>query len=145
MKKDIKMKKEIQKIIKEFKMLDDWIDKYNLIIKLGNSLSNFNEKYKIDSNVISGCQSKVWLHAEYKDGKVIFTADSDTIITKGIINILILALSEKTPDEIINEKLEFIDELEIKNHLSLSRSNGLNSMIKQMKLDALVFKTKYES
>ncbi|MCF8296467.1 MAG: SufE family protein [Saprospiraceae bacterium] len=136
---------KVQRLIEEFEMFDDWMDKYNHIIEMGKTLTPLDEKYKTESNVISGCQSKVWLHAEYIDGKVIFTADSDAIITKGIVGMLIIALSGKTPDEIINDELGFVDDIGIKEHLSPTRSNGLVSMIKQMKLYALVFKTKYES
>lgn len=138
-------KEKVQRLIEEFKMYDDWMDKYNHIIEMGKSLTPLDEKYKTESNVISGCQSKVWLHAEYDNGKVIFIADSDAIITKGIVGMLIIALSGKTPDEIINDELVFVDDIGIKEHLSPTRSNGLVSMIKQMKLYALVFKTKYES
>ena len=136
---------KVNRLVEEFEMFDDWMDKYNHIIEMGKSLIGFDEKYKTESNVISGCQSKVWLHAEYDDGKVIFFADSDAIITKGIVGILITALSGKTPDDIINDELGFIDDIGIKEHLSPTRSNGLLSMIKQMKLYALVYKTKYES
>ncbi len=138
-------KEKVQNLIEEFEMFDDWMDKYNHIIEMGKLLSGLDDEFKTEKHVISGCQSKVWLHAEYENGKVIFKADSDAIITKGIVGILIIALSGKTPDEIIDDKLDFVDEIGIKEHLSPTRSNGLTSMIKQMKLYALVFKTKYES
>lgn len=129
----------------EFELFTDWMDKYNFIIELGKSLPLIDEKYKKDNYLISGCQSQVWLYADYKDGTVYFTADSDAIITKGIVNILIRALSGRTCDEIINADMEFINKIGLREHLSPTRSNGLNSMIKQMKLYALVYKTKYES
>ncbi len=129
-------------LIEEFGLFDDWMDKYNYIIEMGNSLPVIDEKYKTDKYLISGCQSKVWLLAEMKDGNVIFKADSDAIITKGIVNILIRVLSNQTPDNILNANLDFLDKIGLKEHLSPTRSNGLTSMIKQMKLYALVFKTK---
>ena len=138
--------KEIEnKIVDEFDNFDDWMDKYTFLIEMGKSLPLIENKYKIDNNLISGCQSKVWLHASYENGKVIFTADSDAIITKGIINLLIRIFSNQAPDDIINAELNFIDEIGLKEHLSPTRSNGLLSMIKQMKLYALVFKTKMQN
>lgn len=138
--------KEIeQEIIKEFELYDDWMDKYNYIIELGKSLPLIDEKYKIENNLISGCQSRVWLHASFVDGKVIFEADSDAVITKGIVNLMIRVLSNQTPDDIINTQLDFLDKIGLKEHLSPIRSNGLLSMIKQMKLYALAFKTKASS
>lgn len=133
--------KETQ-IISDFSMFDDWLDKYNFLIELGKSLPVIGDQYKTDQYLITGCQSKVWLHALINDGKVSFTADSDAIITKGIVNLLIQVLSGHTPDEIIDANLAFIDEIGLKEHLSPTRSNGLNSMIKQMKLYATVFKIK---
>jgi cysteine desulfuration protein SufE len=133
--------KEIR-FITEFALFDDWMDKYNYLIELGKTLPVIDEKYKTDQYIITGCQSKVWLHATAKDGKVIFSGDSDAIITKGIVNLLIQVLSDHTPDEIINAKLEFIDQIGLKEHLSPTRSNGLSAMIKQMKLYATVFKMK---
>ena len=129
-------------IISEFSMFDDWMDKYNYIIELGKSLPVIDEKYKTDQYLITGCQSKVWLHASFRDGKVYFTADSDAIITKGIVSILIRVLSDQTPDEILASGMEFVETIGLKEHLSPTRSNGLTSMIKQMKLYALAFKTK---
>ena len=131
-------------IVAEFSMFEDWMDKYNYLIELGKSLPLIDEKYKTDQYIIIGCQSKVWLHAAFQNGHVIFTADSDAIITKGIISILIRALSNHTPDEIISSNMEFIDQIGLKEHLSPTRSNGLTSMIKQMKLYALAFKMKTE-
>jgi cysteine desulfuration protein SufE len=136
------IKETESQIIDEFSAFDDWLDKYSLIVEMGKALPLIEANYRTDQYVISGCQSKVWLHATYKEGKVIFTADSDAIITKGIVNLLIRVLSGHTPDEIIDAKLEFIDEIGLREHLSPTRSNGLNSMIKQMRLYALVFKTK---
>jgi cysteine desulfuration protein SufE len=132
-------------ITAEFELFTDWMDKYNYLIELGKSLPLIDEKYKTDNYLISGCQSQVWLYADYKDGRVWFTADSDAIITKGIVNILIRALSGQTPDDIINADMEFVNKIGLREHLSPTRSNGLNAMIKQMKLYALVYKTKYES
>jgi cysteine desulfuration protein SufE len=138
-------KDNAQQIISEFEMFSDWMDKYNYIIELGKSIPLIDEKYKTENYLISGCQSQVWLFAEYKDGRVFFTADSDAIITKGIVNILIRVMSGLPTEEIINADLEFIDKTGLREHLSPTRSNGLNAMIKQMKLYALVFKTKFET
>ena len=131
-------------IIAEFSMFEDWMDKYNYLIELGKSLPVIDEKYKTDQYIISGCQSKVWLHAAFNDGKVIYTADSDAIITKGIINLLIRVLSDHKPDEIISADMNFVDQIGLREHLSFTRSNGLTSMIKQMKLYAVAFKMKTE-
>jgi cysteine desulfuration protein SufE len=132
------------KIIAEFSLFDDWMDKYNYLIEMGKTLPVIDEKYKTDQYLISGCQSRVWLSAEMNDGKVVFKADSDAVITKGIINLLIRVLSGEKPENILNADMEFIDEIGLKEHLSPTRSNGLTSMVKQMKLYALVFKTKNE-
>ena len=129
-------------VIDEFSLFEDWMDKYNYLIELGKSLPLIDEKYKTDQYVISGCQSKVWLHADYRDGLVLFTAESDAIITKGIINLLIRVLSHHSPDEIISADMNFIDQTGLREHLSPTRSNGLTSMIKQMKLYAMAFKMK---
>lgn len=133
-----------QQIINEFSLFDDWMDRYNYIIELGKSLPAIEEKYKTDQYLITGCQSKVWLFAEYVDGKVHFTADSDAIITKGIVNLLIRVLSEQKPQDIIDAPLAYIDAIGLKEHLSPTRSNGLVSMIKQMKMYAMVFKLKQQ-
>lgn len=133
-----------EKIVNEFIVFDDWMDKYNYLIDMGKTLPLVDEKYKTDQYLISGCQSRVWLSAEMEDGKVIYKADSDAVITKGIINLLIRVLSDQSPEDILATNLEFIDEIGLKDHLSPTRSNGLTSMIKQMKLYALVFKTKKE-
>jgi cysteine desulfuration protein SufE len=134
------IKETIVEIISEFSSFDDWMDKYNYLIDMGKSLPKVDDKYKIDSNLITGCQSRVWLHSEYKDGLIIFTADSDAVITKGIVNLLIRVFSGHTPDEIISAETEFLDVIGLKEHLSPTRSNGLISMIKQIKLYALAYK-----
>lgn len=131
-----------QEIIDEFSMFDDWMGKYEHIIELGKSLPLIDEKYKTDDRLIKGCQSRVWLHSEMKDGKVEFTADSDAVITKGLVALVIRVLSGHTPDEIINADMGYIDQVGLKEHLSPTRSNGLVSMIKQMKMDALAYKAK---
>lgn len=128
-----------QELISEFEMFDDWMDKYNYIIELGKELPMIDEQYKTAQFLIEGCQSQVWLHAEKQDGKVVFTADSDAIITKGIVNLLIRVLSGRTPQEIIDNDLSYLDAIGLKEHLSPTRSNGLASMIKQVKLYAVAF------
>jgi cysteine desulfuration protein SufE len=132
-----------EEIINEFEIYDDWMDKYNYIIEMSRDLPVIDPKLKVNGNLISGCQSKVWLDAVYADGRVTYTADSDAIITKGIVSLLIRVLSNRTPDEILNTDLYFIDRIGLKQNLSPTRSNGLLSMVKQMKLYALAFKTKY--
>ena len=136
------IKEKENQIVEEFEVFDDWMDKYNYLIDMGKSLPLIDEKHKTESNLISGCQSRVWLHAEMNDGKVYFSADSDAVITKGIINILIRAMSGEKPDEILNADLKFLDDIGLKDHLSPTRSNGLVSMIKQIKLYAMAFKAK---
>jgi cysteine desulfuration protein SufE len=131
-----------KEIIEEFEMFDDWMQKYEHLIDLGKSLPMIREEQKTDDKLIKGCQSRVWLHSEYKDGKVFFTADSDAIITKGMTALMVRVLSGHTPDEIIDAKLDFVDQVGLTKHLSPTRSNGLVSMIKQMKLDALAYKAK---
>lgn len=131
-----------QEIVDEFSVFDDWMGKYEHIIELGKSLPLIEFKYKTDERLIKGCQSKVWLHSELKNGKVIFTADSDAIITKGLVALVIRVLSGHTPDEIINARMDFIEQIGLKEHLSPTRANGLVNMIKQMKLDALALKAK---
>lgn len=134
---------EVQdEIIDEFSMFDDWMDRYGLLIELGNSLEKLDEKYKVENNLIEGCQSRVWLHAEYEDGKVVFNAESDAVIVKGIIALLINVLSNRTPDEIIDTDLYFVEKIGLKEHLSPTRSNGLVSMMKQMRFYAMAFKAK---
>ncbi len=129
-------------LVGEFASVDDWLDKYDLILDMGKSLPPIDPKYKTDKYIISGCQSKVWLFAEYREGKVYFMADSDAIITKGIVSMLVSVLSGQTPDAIQSAELNFIDRIGLKEHLSPTRSNGLASMVKQMKLYAMVFKMK---
>ena len=134
---------EIQdEIIEEFSGFDDWMDKYQLLIDLGNEQAPLDEKYKTESNLIDGCQSRVWLQCDYSDGLLHFTAESDALIVKGIIALLIRVLSDHTPQEIIDTDLYFIDKIGLKEHLSPRRSNGLLAMMKQMKMYALAFKTK---
>jgi cysteine desulfuration protein SufE len=141
---DIKKIKDVQEeIIGEFEVFDDWMDRYNYIIELSRDLPVIDPKLKVNGNLINGCQSKVWLDAEYKNGKVTYTAESDAIITKGIVSMLIRVLSDRTPDEILETELYFIDRIGLRQNLSPTRSNGLLAMIKQMKLYALAFKAKY--
>lgn len=132
-------------IIEEFDMFEDWMGKYEYLIDLGKSMPLIEEKYKTENKLIKGCQSQVWMHSELKDGKVIYTADSDAIITKGMVALMIRVLSNHTPDEIINSKLDFIQKIGLTKHLSPTRSNGLLSMIKQMKLDAIAFNSKLKN
>lgn len=124
-------------IVDEFSMFDDWMERYEYIIELGKSLPLIADQYKKEENLIKGCQSQVWLHAEKQDGKIVFTADSDAILTKGIIAILIRAFSNREPAEIVKADTSFIDEIGLKEHLSPTRANGLVSMIKQIKLYAI--------
>jgi len=135
--------KEIQEeIVDEFLMFDDWMERYEYIIELGKSIPLIDEKYKTDDNAIKGCQSKVWLFAEQKNNKIIFTADSDAILTKGIIALLLRVFSNHTPQEILDADTSFIDEIGLKEHLSPTRANGLVSMIKQLKLYAVAYQSK---
>lgn len=129
-----------EELIAEFADIDDWMDRYAYIIDLGNALPPIDEKYKTPEHFIEGCQSRVWLNAEYRDGKVYYTADSDAIIVKGIISMLIDVLSGHTPQEILDSDLHFIDAIGLSTHLSPTRSNGLLAMVKQMRLYALAFK-----
>ena len=134
---------EIQdEIIEEFSGFDDWMDKYQLLIDLGNDQEPLDEKYKVESNLIDGCQSRVWLQADYADGNITFTAESDALIVKGIVALLIRVLSGHTPDEILNADLYFIEQIGLKEHLSPTHSNGLLAMVKQMRMYALAFKAK---
>ena len=134
---------EIQdEIIDEFSVFDDWMDKYALLIDLGNSLPPIEEKYKTNENLIEGCQSRVWLQADYRDGRIWFEAESDAIIVKGIVSLLVRVLSGRTPDEILNADPYFIDRIGLTEHLSPTRSNGLVAMVKQMRMYALAFKVK---
>ena len=129
-------------IVEEFSAFDNWMDKYSFLIELGNALEPYPDQYRMDQNLIEGCQSKVWLNAELNDGKVVFEGDSDAIIVKGIVALLIRVLSGHTPDEILNSELVFVEQIGLKEHLSPTRSNGLVAMIKQMRLYALAYKTK---
>ena len=128
--------------IEEFADFDDWMDKYALLIDLGNSLPPLEEKYKTESNLIEGCQSRVWLQADYVDGKILFKGESDAVIVKGIVSLLISILSDHTPQEILDADLYFIEKIGLKEHLSPTRSNGLVAMVKQMRMYALAFRTK---
>jgi cysteine desulfuration protein SufE len=131
-----------KEITEEFELFgDDWEGKYEHLIDLGKSLPLIDTKFKTEDRLIKGCQSQVWLHAALEEGKVVFRADSDAIITKGIVGLMVRVLSNHTPDEIIDAKLGFIDRIGLKEHLSPTRANGLVSMIKQMKLDALAFQS----
>ena len=126
-------------IIEEFDIFDTWMDKYEYLIELGKSVPKINEENKKEENIIKGCQSKVWLHAEKKEGLVRFYADSDAIITKGIISLLIRTFSNQKPEDIINASLDFIDDIGLRQHLSPNRANGLNNMIKKIKFYAIAF------
>ncbi len=140
----MKIKEKEEEIISEFEMFDDWMDKYNYIIEIGKSLPGLDEENKQDKYLIKGCQARVWLVPEFKNGEVVFSADSDALITKGIVALLIRVLSRQPPEDIVNADLEFIDRIGLKEHLSQTRSNGLLNMIKQMKLYALAFKAKQQ-
>jgi cysteine desulfuration protein SufE len=129
-------------LIEEFSVFDDWMDKYSYLIELGEEAQPLPEEKKTKQNLISGCQSQLWLTAEYRDGKVYFEADSDAIITKGIAQVLLRVINGETPEAILNNDFGFLEKIGLQEHLSPTRSNGLNSMIKQIKLYALVFKTK---
>ena len=134
--------KEIQEeIVEEFSMFDDWMERYEYIIELGKILPLIKEEFKTENNLIKGCQSKVWLQGEQKDDKIIFTADSDAILTKGIIAILIRVFSNQSAKDILDADMSFIDEIGLKEHLSPTRANGLVSMIKNIKMYALAFNT----
>ena len=135
------IKEEQEAIVEEFSLFEDWMQRYEYMIELGKSLPLIDEKYKTDDNLIKCCQSKVWVHAEKQDGKLVFTADSDAIITKGIIAVLVRTFSNQPPQEIINADTGFIDEIGLKEHLSPTRANGLVSMIKQLKMYAVAYQT----
>jgi cysteine desulfuration protein SufE len=135
--------KELQdEIIADFDMFGDWMEKYEYIIQLGKDLPLIDEQYKTDENLIRGCQSRVWLHADYQDGIISFTADSDALITKGLVSLMIGVLSGHSPKEIVDAEIYFIDAIGLRSHLSPTRSNGLLSMLKQIKLYALAFQAK---
>lgn len=129
-------------VIAEFNDFDDWMDRYQLLIDLGNEQEPLDERYKTEQNLIEGCQSRVWLQADEEEGKLVFRAESDAVIVKGIIVLLIKVLSGHTPEEILNADLYFIDKIGLRDHLSPTRSNGLLSMVKQMRMYALAFKVK---
>ena len=131
-------------VIEEFSDFDDWMDKYQLLIDLGSEQEPLPEEYKTDENLIDGCQSRVWLQADYRDGILTFRAESDALIVKGIVDLLVRVLSGHTPQEILDADLYFIDRIGLKEHLSPTRSNGLLAMLKQMKMYALAFKAKEE-
>jgi len=131
-----------KQIIEEFGIFDDWMDKYNYLIELGQSLPIIEDKYRNDSHLINGCQSRVWISAEMEDGKMILKADSDAVITKGIVYLLIRVLSGEKPEKILNNNLDFLKHIGLQEHLSPTRANGLTSMIKQIKLYALAFQAK---
>ena len=130
-----------EEIVQEFSMFDDWMQRYEYMIELGKSLPLIDSQYKNEDYIIKGCQSKVWVHADLEDNKLFFTADSDAIITKGIIAILIRVFSNQHPDAILEANTDFIDKIGLKEHLSPTRANGLVSMIKQLKMYAIAFKT----
>lgn len=136
------IKEKSQAVVEEFAIFDDWMDKYSYLIELGKELPLINEKYKDQTHLISGCQSRVWLHAEDNDGLITFTADSDAVITKGIISLLINVLSGSSPKDIVNADFSFLDEIGLKSHLSPTRANGLVSMIKQIQLYARALQLK---
>ena len=137
---------EIQdQIIDDFSAFDDWMDKYQMLIELGNNLEPLDEKYKTPQNLIEGCQSRVWLQADYENGLIHFTGESDAVIVKGLVSLLIQVMSDHTPDEILNADLYFIEQIGLSQHLSPTRSNGLLAMVKQMRVYALAFKTKEQA
>jgi|SRR5690554_1744107 cysteine desulfuration protein SufE len=133
-----------QEIIDEFSIYDDWMDKYSLIIEYGNSLETLDDKYKTPENIIQGCQSRVWLQTDYRDGKLFFQAESDAIIVKGLLALVLRIFSGRTPQEIIDTDLRFMKEIGLTDHLSPTRSNGLLSVIKQIRYYAIAFKAKEE-
>lgn len=132
-------------IVDEFSMFEDWMERYEYMIELGKSLPLIDSNYKTDDNIIKGCQSKVWLHADFEQDKVIFTADSDAIITKGIVAILIRVFTNQTPQAILEANTDFIDAIGLKEHLSPTRANGLLSMVKQIKMYAIAYQTQQQS
>lgn len=138
------IKEKQEEVVEEFSMFDDWMQRYEYMIELGKSLPLIDEKYKVDENIIKGCQSKVWVHAELEGDKLVFTADSDAIITKGIVAILIRVFSNQHPADILEADTHFIDEIGLKEHLSPTRANGLVSMIKQLKMYAIAYQTQLD-
>ena len=138
----IDFNKTQEDIVEEFSVFEDWLDRYNYLIELGNDLPEIDPKYRTNEYLINGCQSKVWLHAELNDGKVEFIADSDAIIVKGIVALLMKVLNGRTPDEILENELHFIDDIGLRQNLSPTRSNGLLAMVKKMRLYALAYQVK---
>ena len=138
------IKEKQEEIIEEFSAFDDWMDRYQLLIDLGSEQQPLDEQYKTDSNLIEGCQSRVWLQADFVDGKVEFRAESDALIVKGIVSLLVKVYSGPTPQEILDNEPYFVEAIGLREHLSPTRSNGLVAMIKQMRLYALAFKTKMQ-
>lgn len=136
------IKEKQDEIIEEFSAYDDWMDRYQLLIDLGSEQEPLDEKYKTDNNLIEGCQSRVWLQADFVDGKVVFRAESDALIVKGIVSLLIKVYSGHSPEEILDNELYFVEAIGLREHLSPTRSNGLVAMIKQMRLYALAFNVK---
>lgn len=132
------------RFIRQFELLGDWPERYKYIIKLGQKLDPLDEKYKVEENLVRGCQSQVWLHTDFEDGKVIFKADSDAAITKGLVAMMVKFYSGEDPDTILHTNPEFIDKIGMQEHLSPTRSNGLASMVKQMKIYAMAYKSKAE-
>lgn len=132
------------RLIRQFELLGDWPERYKYIIKLGQKLDPLDEQYKVDENLVRGCQSQVWLHTEFNDGKVIFKADSDAAITKGLVAMMVHFYSDEDPDTILHTNPDFIDKIGMQDHLSPTRSNGLASMVKQMKIYAMAYKSKAE-
>lgn len=138
--------KEVQEeLIEAFSIYDDWLDRYNYLIELGTQLEPFDPELRTKENLVNGCQSKVWLNAEYQNGRIRFEADSDAIIVKGLVALLLKVLNNRTPGEILNHELYFIERIGLKENLSPTRSNGLLSMVKKMRLYALAYRTKYET
>lgn len=136
------IEKAQEEIVESFSMFEDWLDKYDYLIELGNELPQISDQLKTDEYLINGCQSKVWLNAEYQEGKIFYQADSDAIIVKGIAALLVKVMNGSSPEEIIDADLHFIDEIGLKQNLSPTRSNGLLAMVKKMKLFAIAFKAK---
>ena len=139
------IKEKQEAVIEEFSMFDDWMDKYAYLIELGKELPLIDEKFKAKQYLISGCQSRVWLHAELNDGKIVLSADSDAVITKGIVSLLVRVLSNHTPDEIMQSDFGFLDTIGLKEHLSPTRANGLQSMVKHIQLYARAFQLKAQN
>ena len=134
-----------QEVVEDFADITDWMDKYQMLIDLGNEMPPLDEKYKTESNLIDGCQSRVWIQADYVDGRLLFSAESDALIVKGLIALLLRVFSGHTPQEILDAELYFIDEIGLREHLSPTRSNGLLAMVKQIRMYALAYKTQEDA